>query len=552
LQKYQLEIPKGVPGSEAPLIRLPAERAERQKTIDRLYPDLSALPEEPAPQLGPNGRPYTLADFQQLAAANSPQLRQAVSDVEAARGNLIQARAYPNPTVGYEAGPNNNNTATGTHGLFIDQVIKTGGKLKLQSAAAEMDLRNAELALKRARSDLATQIRTAYYTLIVAQETMRVNRALARFTDEIFRLQADLLRAGQAASHEPAALRAQAATIRLGYQQSIVNYVYAWKQLVATIGLPQLPLSAVEGRVDKLVPYYEYDTVLAYILRNHTDVLTARNTLQKSRYNLQSAQVTPVPDVEVRADLWKEFTVPPFNDFHAVSVSVPLPIWDQNRGAIRAAAAALVRTSEEPHRVDATLTNGLATAYASYQANLAAVEYYRRDILPDQVRYYRGVFERRKIDISAPFGDLVQAQQTLTATVTAYLGVLGQLWTSVVTVADFLQTDDLYQLGKPLVLPELPDLDALHVWPCPHPQPVPPGATVCPPAGPTLPVGTIPMAASAPRSEPDAPARKDVLSPARPAALPAIRDPDRAMPLPDSPSGARGADAIPLTGPPNR
>jgi outer membrane protein, heavy metal efflux system len=496
LQKYQLEIPAVVPGSEAPLIKLPTDRAEREKAIDRLYPGLTVLPEEPVPQPGPDGRPYTLADFQQMAAGNSPQLRQAAADVEAARGNLIQARAYPNPTVGYESGPNNNNTATGTHGVFVDQVIKTGGKLKLQSAAAEMDIRNAELALKRARSDLATAVRTAYFNVIVAQETMRVNRALARFSDDIFRLQGDLLRAGQVASHEPAALRAQAATIRLSYQQSIANYAYAWKQLVAIIGLPQLPLTAVEGRVDKLVPYYEYDTVLAHILRNHTDVLTARNAIEKARYNVQFAQVTPVPDVDVRADVWKETTVAPFDAFHTISVSVPLPVWDRNQGAIRAASAALVRASEEPHRVDVTLTNGLATAYASYKTNLDAVEYYRRDILPDQVRYYRGVFERRKIDPAASFGDLVQAQQTLTATVTAYLGVLNQLWISVANVADYLQTDDLYQLGKPLELPELPDLDSLHAWPCPHPQTPPIGAIGCSAAGPmVLPaVAIVPVA----------------------------------------------------------
>ena len=81
------------------------------------------------PQPGPNGRPYTLADLQRLAAANSPTLRQAASDVEAARGVMIQAGLYPNPTIGYEARPDNNNTASGTQGTFIDQVIKTGGKL---------------------------------------------------------------------------------------------------------------------------------------------------------------------------------------------------------------------------------------------------------------------------------------------------------------------------------------------------------------------------------------------------------------------------------------
>ncbi len=116
----------------------------------------------------------------------------------------------------------------------------------------------------------------------------------------------------------------------------------------------------------------------------------------------------------------------------------------------------------------------------NYKNNLDALDYYRRYILPDQVRAYRGVYERRQIDPNSAFGDLVQAQQTLAADVATYLGLLGQLWTSVVTVADFLQTDDLFQQARPLELPPLPDLGHLPAWPCPHPLQA--GASCAPPA----------------------------------------------------------------------
>ena len=63
-----------------------------------------------------------------------------------------------------------------------------------------------------------------------------------------------------------------------------------------------------------------------------------------------------------------------------------MPVWDRNKGAITAAEAALIRASEGPHRVEMNLTNTLATAYSGYKNNLEALEYYRRYILPDQVR----------------------------------------------------------------------------------------------------------------------------------------------------------------------
>jgi cobalt-zinc-cadmium efflux system outer membrane protein len=471
LRKFDLKIPSEVPGSETPGVTLSRDRAERERSISRLYPQLPPLAEEPVARPGPTGRPYTLEDLQRLAAANSPVLRQAAADVEHARGILQQARTYANPTMGISTNPNANNTSSGTYGAFVDQVITTGGKLKLAAAAAETGLRTAELALTRARSDLATRVRTAYYNLLVTRETVRVNKALAHFTDEVYRLQVDLLAVGVAASHEPAALRSQVFVVRLAYKQAINDYVYAWKQIVSAVGLPQLPFSAVEGQVDRLIPYYDYDILLTHVLRNHTDVFTARYNVAGARYILKLAQITPVPDVEVNGGLWQETQVVPRMEYFTSSLNIKVPLWDQNKGNIRAAAAGLVRAGEGPHQVELALTTGLATAYASYKDNLAAVEYYRRQILPDQVRFYRGVFQRRQIDPAASFNDLVTAQQTLVADVTAYLGILGTLWTSVVTVADFLQTDDFYQLGKPLELPPLPDLDALHGWPCPHPQP---------------------------------------------------------------------------------
>jgi cobalt-zinc-cadmium efflux system outer membrane protein len=62
-----------------------------------------------------------------------------------------------------------------------------------------------------------------------------------------------------------------------------------------------------------------------------------------------------------------------------------------------------------------------------------------------------------------------------------YLGILGSLWSSVVSVADLLQTDDLFQFATPRALPELPALDHPLGWACPHGA-VP--VTLPPPAGP--------------------------------------------------------------------
>jgi cobalt-zinc-cadmium efflux system outer membrane protein len=503
--RLRFEIPPGVPGSETP--RLDFSKMtdkERKLAFEKLYPPMPPLPQPPAALPGPGGKPYTLADLQQLAAQYSPTLKQAIYDVAAAQGNLYQARAYPNPTFAFEADPNVSTGLTPSFmGFSIDQPIKTSGKLKLQEAAARMDLLNAELALRRARSDLSTAVRNAYFGVLVARETVRVNRAVAVMTDEVYRVQVDLAEK-LAATYEPSVLQAQALQARLAYEQSLRTYASAWSQLAAAVGLRErdLPLSELAGRLDAFVPVYDYEKVLAHVLTRHTDVLSARNTIQKGDYNLKLQRITPwFQDFDVQVKLQHEFAPPAGLTVPSVVIGTPLSVWDQNKGNIIAAEAALGRAHEESHRVEMNLTTTLATNFATYRNNLLALEQYRDRILPAQVRAYRGVFERRYLggaEVKTPvaFADVVAAQQALIQSVTTYLGVLGSLWTSVVSVADLLQTDDLFQLARPEELHPIPDLEHLVPLPCGHecPAPAAPAGACRAPAPAPAPSPAVPVA----------------------------------------------------------
>jgi cobalt-zinc-cadmium efflux system outer membrane protein len=470
----RLKLPTIIPGSETPLIQMEKLTPEqREEYIKRLYPELPELPDAPRPLPGPNGCPLTLDDLQRLAAENSPALKEAAYYVVTAEGNMIQAGMYPNPTLAYENQPTNNNSTAGALGASYDQVVISAGKLKLQQSAAQMDLDNAKLALRRARSDLSTAVRNAYFAVLVSKETVRVNKALAEFTYKVYRISEDLLlKARQIAPYEPAALRAQCFAVRLAYRQAIQTYLYNWEQLRATLCVRALPLTELAGRIDASIPYYDYNAVLAHVLKHHTDMLIAYNGIKKAEYNLKYAQVTPIPNPDVHFGVYKESTITPFLWFYNLSVGIPIPIWDQNRGNILAAQGSLGSAQEEPHRVEMALTNTLAGNFTNYMTNLQALEDYRKFILPDMVRVYRGILERRSVDLAGvAFADLVGAQQTLAAGVAQYLTTLGSLWTAVVSVADLLQTNDLFQqdVAHPIGVAPIPALLDTPPLPCSHP-----------------------------------------------------------------------------------
>lgn len=469
----RLQIPPGLPGGNVPpleFVRPGAPAQEREAAIRRLFPPLPDLGRNPQPQPGPQGKPLTLADLQNLAMSNNPLIRQAASDVEAAKGAAIQAGAYPNPNFGYEADTAGTGATAGFQGFFLEQTIKTAGKLKLAQAAATMDLLNSQLALRRAQFDLVTAVRNAYYGVLVAEENIQVTHALAVLTDAAYQVFVDQLRiGGLAAPYEPLQLRALAFQARGALVLARNRYVAAWKQLAATLGLPAMPLTQLVGRADMPLPQFRYDVALARVLGTHTDVLTAQNTLQRGRYNLRLAQITPVPDVNLHLAVQKDFTAAPFLTVYSVQLGGPLPIWDQNKGNIIQAQGALLRATEQAHQVRDDLTNRLATAFEQYENNRVLLDYYRGRIIPDQVRAYQRIVSRYGGgDVNVGFIDFLNIQQNLVAAYTTYLATLMTTWTSVVSVADLMQVNDLYQFGQEPA-PALPCLEQLpSVWCC-HP-----------------------------------------------------------------------------------
>ncbi len=473
----RLQLPADLPGSGVPRIRLPEKRAEREAAIKSLFPTLPALPSPYQPVPGPEGKPLTLPELRDMALARNPLIRQASASVEAARGVAIQVGLYPNPRIGYVGDSINQASTAGSHGGFVEQTIKTGHKLQLARGAALVDVEIAEYNLRRAEVDLTTQVRRNYFSVLAAERSFTIARALATLSADVYNYQVARLRGGEGAAYEPLQARVLAFQARAALLQSQNRLISAWRQLTATLSSPKMPPTALAGNLDNDVPHFIAAEVVSRVLATHTDVRIAESGIQRAQLNLRLAEVTARPDIDLHYQVEYDKTAQPNNAMHGVSVGFQLPLWNRNQGGIREAQANLARVSDEPERVRNDLLTQTAVAFERYDNNRALVMMYRDQIIPDQVRAYRSLYFRYSTEKpdDLNFNDVVTAQQTLADAIRSYIESINGLWDSVVDIANLLQVDDLdAAASKPDGFDRcpVPSLEPLPTLPSPETKPL--------------------------------------------------------------------------------
>jgi RNA polymerase sigma factor (sigma-70 family) len=349
-----------------------AVREGPSPAVVKQSPDKPGAPTDAAPSL-------TLAELQRVALSNSPAVRQAAADVEAARGAVLQAGAGP-------------------------------------SQVALLDLCDARLGLRRVQADLRARVQSDFYAVLAAREDLRLAQALAGEVPP------------PATTYKQAVARAVALQARLALKQAQQSHIYSRKQLAATVGLPKLPAADLAGRLDDPLPPLRYEEALARVMADHTDVLVAQNRVQRAREDLRAAAGAAAPDGDVYGVV---------KDRQPEAGGVPLPVWSRDQGKLVAAQAALTRATEEVHRVRADLTARLADAFARYESSRRQVESYRTDILPDQVR------RRRQAEAGQAAGeDLPAARQSWATAARAYNEALRESWSALAEVAGLLQGEE--------------------------------------------------------------------------------------------------------------
>lgn len=418
----------------------PALRPSAKATPTLTGPAAEIIPAGPVAL--PPVKGMTLDDFEAMALTSNPSIARAAALVQAARGNHIQVGLPPNPSVGYEGQQIGSHGLAEQDGVWVTQEFSRGGKLRLNRQVAAQDWKRAEQQLAAQRLRVLTDVRIAYFQVLIAQRQEALSNELLGIARESLRVSNDLLRGKEVGRVDVVQARLEAENADILTQNAQNRRLAAWRSLVAVAGNPELSLQTLSGNLDEDCGSRNWDESLQFVMANSPEVAVAFATLQSARWSVERAMVESTPNVTVQGLYnWRDEGIGGRPD-GAITVGIPLPLWDRNQGRIIQAQNEAAAARRALNQLELSLQQRLAGVYERYRNAYIQVEKYRTRILPT-AQESLGLMQQLYKGGETPYVNLLTAQRTFSQTNLNYLESLGALKTAEAEIGGLLLSGSL-------------------------------------------------------------------------------------------------------------
>ncbi len=361
------------------------------KLLTRLFPALLLLTAAQAENA------VTSSDLVNEALRQNPEIRFFEAEIDAARGGRQSAGQLANPEISTELG--GMSLAQAKEGLVwrasILQVFDFPGRMSLRKAIADRDIELAHLGLQQFKSQLANEVRARAGDVLLLQR----KEAAARSVRERLESLVEVLVQRDTGSVSALLERRILEATLLNSDRTLTDASKAAREAAAALNVlcGRGPDQSVKlaGAVTSFPDVPQLATLKQQAARTNFD-------LQQKR--LQVAKQGLKVDL-TKSERWGDITFGPYMaGQHAGGtqieggfvVSIPLPLWNKNKGNIDAERA---RTQQAEALLGATLRDlerDLSVARSAYLAELDALSRWRpesekqfADAAAEADRHYR-------------------------------------------------------------------------------------------------------------------------------------------------------------------
>ncbi len=315
----------------------------------------------------------TIKQAEELFFKNNFLLLAQQYNIDKADAAIIQSKVYPNPEVSADViayeGQNNvyfpqgrgNNLAVG-----LEQLIIIGGKRKAQIELVKLDKQVAQEELTDLTRNLQLQIWQSFYTLHNQQKIIeKYNKLLDKLSTLISSYEVQVAKNNIALKD---LVRLKSVYVKINNDKSEESKTLIEEQqklnillgTTATITTEYSPADA-NGYAGK---GFLYEDILSKSLENRPDLNQAKLFTESAKVNLSLQRRLAIPDVTIRGGYNQQGDA--FNNQYNVGLSIPLPVFDRNRGNIRSAKVQQLESQKNVEYKQLEVQNEVLAAYQNF------------------------------------------------------------------------------------------------------------------------------------------------------------------------------------------
>lgn len=352
----------------------------------------------------------TLQDCESQFLKNNLFLLASQYNIDASKALAIQARIWENPVITAELNAYNPERdkffdigKEGQKVFGIEQLIYLGGKKRNEIKLAQTNAQLAELSFNDLLRTLKLQLRKSFYTVYYNTKNLEnTDKQLAHIENLI----------------NSYSVQAQKGNIPLKdvvrLQSLYLNFKNERLEVINNNIDEQANLKLLLNETENVIPSVSKDDsnkylkVIAFDLKsfeeqaiaNRPDYLAKQKEIEANELNVKWQKSLAIPDLTLGANYDQRSGA--FNNEANVSVGIPLPLWNKNKGNIKYAQTILEQSKVEKQNFELQLQTEITSAWTKWDESRQNYSVIKPTVNSDFEAVYNGMltnFQKRNVSL---------------------------------------------------------------------------------------------------------------------------------------------------------
>ncbi len=350
------------------------------------------------------------------ALENSPALKSVRSEALASEGDYEQSKNYVNPQANIEAEDFNGDGAykgydSAQTTYSLSQQILVGGKYGSRVKSSEYAVKTAYNKFEITKLELIRAVKTAYAEAIFAEENLKIATEQKKLAEQVLANVSKRVNAAAEPAFQKSKAEVELANASINLQKAKQDLQISKNNLANLWGENNSEYKLNSEDFWKYNSFEKIDASDAERIIEKTPYYNAlNNTSKQAEANLSLEKANAIPDPTLSLGI-RQFQQTD-NQAFVAGLSIPIPIFNQNRGNIIKAENQLEQTTKSNESSLVSLKNELVNSYNLLVTAYSQIENFKHKVLPSAEK----AFKQTRDGYNAgkfPYLEVLDAQRTL-------------------------------------------------------------------------------------------------------------------------------------------